>query len=46
MRSWKISLVLINENDGSEMPATIFEKATYKLHPTFGDRETQGMPAP
>lgn len=44
MRSWKISLVLINENDGSEMPATIFEKATYKLHPTFGDRETQGMP--
>ncbi|KAL8675008.1 MAG: hypothetical protein Q9168_000603 [Polycauliona sp. 1 TL-2023] len=41
MRSWKISLVLLNEHDGSEMPATIFEKATYKLHPTFGDRETQ-----
>ncbi|KAL8760205.1 MAG: hypothetical protein Q9199_000228 [Rusavskia elegans] len=46
MRSWKISLVLINENDGSEMPATIFEKATYKLHPTFGDRETQVIKKP
>ncbi|KAL8687067.1 MAG: hypothetical protein Q9224_005262 [Gallowayella concinna] len=44
MRSWKISLVLINEHDGGEVPATIFEKATYKLHPTFGDRETQGKP--
>ncbi|KAL8768912.1 MAG: hypothetical protein Q9209_004967 [Squamulea sp. 1 TL-2023] len=46
MRSWKISLVLINEHDGSEMPATIFEKATYKLHPTFGDRETQVIKKP
>ncbi|CAO1599125.1 transcription factor TFIIF complex subunit Tfg3 [Xanthoria calcicola] len=46
MRSWKISLVLLNENDGSEMPATIFEKATYKLHPTFGDRETQVIKKP
>ncbi|KAL8683782.1 MAG: hypothetical protein Q9186_000268 [Xanthomendoza sp. 1 TL-2023] len=46
MRSWKISLVLINEHDGGEVPATIFEKATYKLHPTFGDRETQVIKKP
>ena len=41
MRSWNIRIVLLNEH-GEDVPANIFEKATYKLHPTFGDRETQG----
>ncbi|KAL8710074.1 MAG: hypothetical protein Q9220_005346 [cf. Caloplaca sp. 1 TL-2023] len=43
MRTWNIRLALVNEHTGEDVPATIFDKATYKLHPTFGDRETQGM---
>ncbi|KAL8873706.1 MAG: hypothetical protein Q9174_000869 [Haloplaca sp. 1 TL-2023] len=46
MRSWNIRLVLVHENTGEDVPATIFEKATYKLHPTFGDRETQVIKRP
>lgn len=42
MREWNIRIVLVNENTGEDVPASIFEKATYKLHPTFGARETQG----
>jgi hypothetical protein len=34
MRSWSIRICLLNEQ-GEEIPATIFEKVTYKLHPTF-----------
>ncbi|KAL8661187.1 MAG: hypothetical protein Q9202_005845 [Teloschistes flavicans] len=43
MRSWNIRLVLVNETTGEDVQANLFEKATYKLHPTFGDRETQAI---
>lgn len=42
MREWNIRIVLVNENTGEDVQANVFEKATYKLHPTFGLRETQG----
>jgi len=41
MRDWFIEIYLVNENDGSIMPANVYEKATYKLHPSFGAKETQ-----
>ncbi|KAI9793852.1 MAG: hypothetical protein M1816_007104 [Peltula sp. TS41687] len=34
MRAWSVRMYLLDE-DGKEIPATIFEKATYKLHPSF-----------
>jgi len=34
MRSWSIELWLLNEQ-GEQIPATIFEKVMYELHPTF-----------
>ncbi|KAI9750659.1 MAG: Aminomethyltransferase, mitochondrial [Chaenotheca gracillima] len=34
MRGWSIEIYLVDEN-GNDVPATIFEKATYKLHPSF-----------
>ncbi|KAL8938562.1 MAG: hypothetical protein Q9211_003151 [Gyalolechia sp. 1 TL-2023] len=37
MRSWNIRIVLVHENTGEDVTANVFEKATYKLHPTFGD---------
>lgn len=40
LRQWNIEIVLLNEN-GEEVPATIFEKAVYKLHPSFDKRATQ-----
>ncbi|KAL9076862.1 MAG: hypothetical protein Q9157_003529 [Trypethelium eluteriae] len=40
MRTWSIEVYLIDET-GNDVEANIFEKATYKLHPTFGKRATQ-----
>jgi len=34
MRKWSISVSLLNDQ-GKEIPATIFDKVTYHLHPTF-----------
>ena len=34
MREWSIRMFLIGPN-GEELPASIFDKVTYKLHPTF-----------
>lgn len=34
VRQWSIELVLLDK-DNQEIPATIFEKVTYHLHPTF-----------
>ena len=34
MRSWSIRVYLLDES-GKEVPATLFEKAVYKLHPSF-----------
>ena len=40
MRAWNIEVYLLNEH-GEEVPASVFEKATYKLHPSFGKRQAQ-----
>ncbi len=42
LRRWSIQVLLLNEH-GDEIPATIFEKATYKLHPSFEKRAIQSM---
>jgi len=34
MREWSIEIWLLNDRD-EDVPATIFEKATYELHPSF-----------
>ncbi|CDK28276.1 unnamed protein product [Kuraishia capsulata CBS 1993] len=34
MRKWSIQISMLN-SDGKEVPATIFDKVTYHLHPTF-----------
>lgn len=34
MREWSIRINLVNDK-GEEVPAEIFDKVTYKLHPTF-----------
>lgn len=36
MRQWTIELVLLDEQ-GNEIPATIFDKVVYHLHPTFAN---------
>lgn len=41
MRGWNISIYLVGQ-DGEEIPATCFEKATYLLHESFGKRARQG----
>lgn len=40
MRSWSISIYLVGQ-DGEDMPANCFEKATYFLHPSFEKRQRQ-----
>ncbi|KAJ5152334.1 hypothetical protein N7492_010629 [Penicillium capsulatum] len=39
-RSWSIEVYLLNER-GEQVPATLFDKVTYHLHPSFGPRATQ-----
>jgi transcription initiation factor IIF auxiliary subunit len=34
MRSWSVEVWLLNEA-GEEVPATVFDKVMYELHPTF-----------
>lgn len=41
-RSWHIEVWLVNEK-GALVPATVFDRVTFHLHPSFGDRATQGM---
>jgi len=36
MREWSIR-VFIQGEKGEELPANIFDKVTYKLHPTFAN---------
>lgn len=45
MRSWSIEIWLLNEQ-GEEVPATVFEKATYRLHPSFEKRAVQSKTTP
>lgn len=42
LRSWSIEIYLVNDH-GEQVPANVFDKVTYHLHPSFGDRATQGM---
>jgi transcription initiation factor IIF auxiliary subunit len=39
-RQWNIEIVLLNEH-GEELPASVYEKAVYKLHPSFDKRAVQ-----
>jgi hypothetical protein len=41
LRSWSIEVYLINDH-GEQVSANVFDKVTYRLHPSFGDRATQG----
>lgn len=36
MRKWTISIYLVGA-DGQNLPAIVFDKVTYKLHPTFAN---------
>ncbi|TGZ80560.1 SAS complex, SAS5 subunit/transcription initiation factor IID, subunit 14 [Ascodesmis nigricans] len=36
MREWSIRIYLIGPN-GEDLPANVFDKVTYELHPTFGN---------
>lgn len=36
MRGWSIEICLVDDK-GKEVPATLFEKVTYHLHPTFAN---------
>lgn len=39
-RSWSMEMYLLNEH-GEQVPASVFEKVTYELHPSFEDRAIQ-----
>lgn len=41
MRAWSIRITMLDER-GEEIPASLFEKATYKLHPSF-EKPQQSM---
>ncbi|MCJ1298688.1 hypothetical protein MMC08_001478 [Hypocenomyce scalaris] len=45
LRKWNIQIFLLNEH-GEEVPATIFSKALYKLHPSFDKRQNQTFTRP
>lgn len=45
LREWSIEIYLVDAA-GNDIPATIFEKATYNLHPSFGDRQRQVVKKP
>jgi transcription initiation factor IIF auxiliary subunit len=40
LRSWSIEVYLLNEH-GEQVPANVFDKVTYTLHPSFGERAIQ-----
>ena len=44
LREWSIELHLLGSH-GEDVPADCFEKVTYKLHETFGQRATQSISA-
>jgi hypothetical protein len=45
LRSWSIEVYLLNEH-GEQVPANVFDKVTYTLHPSFGDRAVQSTSLP
>ncbi|KAJ5101800.1 hypothetical protein NUU61_004022 [Penicillium alfredii] len=44
-RSWSIEVWLVNDR-GEMVPANLFDKVTYHLHPSFGARATQTFKNP
>ncbi|KAJ5713281.1 Transcription initiation factor TFIID subunit 14 [Penicillium malachiteum] len=44
-RSWSIEVYLVNDK-GDQIPANLFDKVIYHLHPSFGDRATQTFKNP
>nr|POF21052.1 ran-specific gtpase-activating protein 1 [Quercus suber] len=46
MRSWDISVYLIDTTSGDDIPANCFEKVTYVLHESFGKRARQAFKNP
>ncbi|PLB33152.1 Ran GTPase-binding protein YRB1 [Aspergillus candidus] len=45
LRSWSIEIYLVNDH-GEQVPAGVFDKVTYHLHPSFGERATQVVKTP
>ncbi|OJI90122.1 hypothetical protein ASPTUDRAFT_52027 [Aspergillus tubingensis CBS 134.48] len=45
LRSWSIEIYVVNEH-GEQVPANVFDKVTYTLHPSFGDRAIQTFKNP
>ncbi|OJJ50960.1 hypothetical protein ASPZODRAFT_138085 [Penicilliopsis zonata CBS 506.65] len=45
LRSWSIEIYVLNEH-GEQVPATVFSKVTYSLHPSFGDKAIQTFKNP
>jgi len=41
MRQWSVAIYILGP-DSEELPATCFDKVTYKLHESFGTRAKQG----
>lgn len=41
LRAWSIEVYLINDH-GEQVAANVFDKVTYNLHPSFGNRASQG----
>jgi len=42
LRHWSIRLFLLMQGDANkELDADIFDKVTYNLHPSFGDKAIQ-----
>jgi transcription initiation factor TFIID/TFIIF subunit len=42
MREWSIRIIMLNEH-GEEIPASVYSKVTYHLHESFGNRAIQSM---
>jgi len=42
LRRWSIEIFLLNDQ-GEEIPASLFDRVTYTLHPSFGARAIQSM---
>ncbi|KAB8270274.1 putative Ran-specific GTPase-activating protein 1 [Aspergillus minisclerotigenes] len=45
LRAWSIEIYLVNDH-GEQVPANVFDKVTYTLHPSFGDRAIQTFKNP
>ncbi|PYI11116.1 putative Ran-specific GTPase-activating protein 1 [Aspergillus sclerotiicarbonarius CBS 121057] len=45
LRSWSIEIYVVNEH-GEQVPANVFDKVTYTLHPSFGERAIQAFKNP